>query len=327
MPLQSIARQPFPIPRINLQIIISACKQAVSKGLAHNRSLSLCCLLLLLFSSTGYAQTLVLAQISDRPKKDYDQLRPMAEYLASRMQDLGVTGADVKLFADLPSLIEAMQSGQVHWVTETAYSGAYLIHEANARPLLRKWKKGQHHYQSLIYTHRSSAVKELADLRGQIIAFEQPSSFSGYYLPRMILEQIGLQLQPLANLKEKPAAGKVGYVFSRNEKNNVLWVHKRLASAGSVNDGDWEDTDRVPSRLKADLRILYRSENYPRALELVADSVPQSWAERLRTVLLDMRTDNHRQLLERYESATGFAPVTDKDHQLLSDIYHSSQAW
>jgi phosphonate transport system substrate-binding protein len=176
---------------------------------------------LVLFSAVE-ARVLVLGQVSDRPGKDYEQLRPMADYAAQQLAPLGISSAEVRLFPQAADLVAAMRRGEVDWVTETPFTAARLVHEAGARLLLRKWKRGQREYQSIIYTRLGSSVRSLDDLVGQTITFEHADSFSSYYLPRRLLEQRGMVLSPMKDLQQLPVPGRVSYMFSRNERNNAL---------------------------------------------------------------------------------------------------------
>ena len=186
------------------------------------------CLVALLFSlisvQPAFSQTLVIAQLSDRPKKDLKQLRPMVEYAAEALSTVGITGGRVELFEDIDSLVKAVKAGEVHWVTETPYSAAVLVHEAEAIPLLMKWKSRQQRYQTFIYTHKDSGIHTLGDLVGKRIAFEHDASFSSYFLPRMVMEKEGYDFNAIDSTKAKLVADKINYAFSRNEKNNLLWV-------------------------------------------------------------------------------------------------------
>lgn len=285
------------------------------------------CLSSLLISSHLAAETLVLAQLSDRPKKDFKQLRPMAKYVAKQLGHVGITRAEVRLFSELDELVDAVKSGEVHWVTETPYSAAVLVHEADATPLLMKWKSRQQRYQTLIYTHKDSGLKTLSDLTGKRIAFEHNNSFSSYYLPRLVLEMQELNLKKIDGLNAERQSDKINYLFSRNEKNNLLWVHKRLVEAGALNDGDWQNQGRVPDALKADLRIIYRSAPYPRALELVSATLAPERAEALKNLLLSMTPSTHGKLLSRYEKTSGFEALNDDVPKLLAEIYNNSRNW
>ncbi len=285
------------------------------------------CLSTLLITSHVAAETLVLAQLSDRPKKDFKQLRPMAKYVAKQLGHVGITRAEVRLFSELDELVEAVKNGDVHWVTETPYSAAVLVHEADAVPLVMKWKSRQQRYQTLIYTHKDSGLKSLEDLSGKRIAFEHNNSFSSYYLPRLILEKQGQRLNQINGLHAERDNNKVNYLFSRNEKNNLLWVHKQLVEAGALNDGDWQNPGRVPDALKSELRIIYRSEPYPRALELVSSKLSAERAAALKALLLGMTPDSHGKLLSRYEKTSGFEALNDDVPDLLAEIYNNSRNW
>jgi phosphonate transport system substrate-binding protein len=281
---------------------------------------------LVLFSAVE-ARVLVLGQVSDRPGKDYEQLRPMADYAAQQLAPLGISSAEVRLFPQAADLVAAMRRGEVDWVTETPFTAARLVHEAGARLLLRKWKRGQREYQSIIYTRLGSSVRSLDDLVGQTITFEHADSFSSYYLPRRLLEQRGMVLSPMKDLQQLPVPGRVSYMFSRNERNNALWVHKSLIVAGALSSSDWNDPARVPPALRDELRIIFRSPSYPRALELVSAGLAPELVAALRDLLLRMTPANAPELMAAYEKTTGFEPILPDDLSLLNDIYRSSRAW
>ncbi|MBE9395683.1 phosphate/phosphite/phosphonate ABC transporter substrate-binding protein [Pontibacterium sp. N1Y112] len=283
--------------------------------------------LALIYTSPAIADTLVLAQLSDRPKKDFKQLRPMAKYVASQLQSLGITRGEVRLFSELDELTEAVKNGEVHWVTETPYTASVLVHEGDAIPLVMKWKSRQKRYQTLIYTHKDSQLTSLGDLLGKRIAFEHNNSFSSYYLPRLLLHKQGISATKIEGFNAPRASDKINYLFSRNEKNNLLWVHKGLVEAGALNDGDWENKGRVPEELKSELRIIYRSEPYPRALELVSSKLSEERATALKKLLLSMTQESHGKLLSRYEKTDGFEVLTPEVPQLLEDIYATSRTW
>jgi phosphonate transport system substrate-binding protein len=281
---------------------------------------------LVLFSAVE-ARVLVLGQVSDRPGKDYEQLRPMADYAAQQLAPLGISSAEVRLFPQAADLVAAMRRGEVDWVTETPFTAARLVHEAGARLLLRKWKRGQREYQSIIYTRLGSSVRSLDDLVGQTITFEHADSFSSYYLPRRLLEQRGMVLSPMKDLQQLPVPGRVSYMFSRNERNNALWVHKSLIVAGALSSSDWDDPARVPPALRDELRIIFRSPSYPRALELVSAGLAPKLVAALRDLLLHMTPANAPELMAAYEKTTGFEPILPDDLPLLNDIYRSSRTW
>jgi len=273
------------------------------------------------------ANTLVLAQISERPKKDFKELRPMAAYMAEKLASVGFTQGQVKLFNNIDDLVAAVKRGEVHWISETAKTASVLINQTDAKLLVNKWKNGQHSYASIIYARKDSGINTLSDLKGKVIAFENKDSFSSYFLPRVLIEERGLTLRHMADVRVKPSAEEVGYVFSRNEKNNVLWTAKRLVDAGVINDGDWENTDRVPKNIKAQFKILLSSPQFPRSYEITTPMLSPKATKLLKATLLSMTVENSNGVLARYENSIGFGELPKGYEKQLNDIYQRSLAW
>lgn len=289
-----------------------------------------CFVLGLLFTSLiplASAQTLVIAQLSDRPKKDYKQLRPMVEYAAERLSHLGISRGEVKLYDTPEALVKAVKNGEVHWITETPYTASILVHDAGAHPLLMKWKSNQRRYQTLIYTRKDSPIQSIGDLAGKRIAFEHNTSFSSYLLPRILIEKRGLKLNQVRNSQDPVNNEQVNYLFSRNEKNNLLWVHKGIVDAGALNNGDWNNPKRVPKVLKDDLKIIFRSAFYPRALELVGPGLSPTIRNGLKELLLSLNKEQHAGLLHRYEKTAGFEELTPDLNRTLHEVYSFRQRY
>ncbi len=271
-------------------------------------------------TTTAAAEALVLGQVSDRPKKDFKQLLPMARYMAGKLQQHGFSSARVQLYDTAEALIAAVKQGEVHWVSETPYTSARLIQETASRPLVKKWKNHQRRYQTLIYTLQRREILTLQELAGRRIAFEHPDSFSSYFLPRRILETAGLQLVELKHPNDPVPEGKVGYLFSRNEKNNALWVDKEIVAAGSLNNGDWADPDRVTPDMHKRFRVIHRSDFYPRAFELATPELSPEAAATLQNELLALTPEADEDLLARYEQTGGFSTVEEADLLFLKGL-------
>lgn len=277
--------------------------------------------------SQAYARPIVLAQVSDRPKKDFKQLRPMAAEVAKRLSQYGITEGQVRLYPNVEELTLAMQRGEVDWVTETLYSAAVLVAEANAKPLVQKWKGGDQEYRSFLFTRRDSALNNLNDLVGRSVAFEHPASFSSYYLPRHLFDSQGMTTRYLESIRAHRHPGMVNFLFSRNEKNNVLWVEKGLVDAGVISEADWNDEVRVSAQQRQMFKVIHRSEFYPRALELVSPNLDAQVAEGLRSVLLEMSPVADSDVMARYERTTGFSKISDNLYRQLEEIYQHQKAW
>ncbi len=279
------------------------------------------CGLMLLFSMPVYAdaqnqslqKALVVSKVSHNPKKHYNYLKPMADFLANEMQDLGYTHGEVLMAKDNQQMIEYLKQGKVDLVTETAFSAMFFHQQAGAEPILRKWKKGVPSYYTVIFVHRNSEIQSLSDLRGKVIAFEDPGSTSAFYMPAAALLEADLKLQLLASPRDKPATDQVGYVFSREELNTSIWVHKGIVAAGAFSNLDWGKTDHMPAELHDDLRIIYQTNPIPRAIELVRKDLPTNTKNRLKEIMLDMHNNPEvEQVLRSYQKTKKFDVLTDE---------------
>ena len=272
--------------------------------------------------ATGQAgKTLVLGKISTSPHKHLKSLQSMADYLVSHMHDLGYSHGKVLLTPDKQGLARNLRQGKVDLITETAFSTMYLHEAAGAEPILRKWKKGIAEYHSVIFVRKDSGINNLDDLKGKTIAFEDSNSTSAYYLPAYELLMAGLQLEQLNSPRDKARANFIGYVFSKQEINTSVWVHKGRTDAGALSNIDWQKNDHMPESFHADLKIIHHSLPIPRALESLRNDLPNAVKARIKQLLLAMDKDPAAyQVLHDYQKTRKFDLLTGQTWQDLIDI-------
>jgi phosphonate transport system substrate-binding protein len=269
---------------------------------------------LLLFLAAGLAQAadgvLVLGRISDDPRRHYEQLQPLLDYVVPRMKSVGITEGRVLMARDTQQMMSYLRRGKVDWVTETPGTGLLLADRAGARPLLLTERSGAREYRSVIFTRRDSGITSLAQLQGKTIAFQSPSSTSAYLVPAMALREQGLAMSLMVSPLEGADAGSVGYVFANTDANLAAWVHKKLVDAGGFSDQDWATLQRVSEAFRRDLVIIHTTEPVPRAMEVVSGGMPPAVAERLKQVLLGASADPQaRDALRQFFRTTGFYEV------------------
>ena len=280
---------------------------ALTGGLRH---LSL----VLLFLASGLAQAadgvLVLGRISDDPRRHYEQLQPLLDYVVPRMRSVGITEGRVLMARDPQQMMSYLRRNKVDWVTETPGTGLLLADRAGARPLLLTERSGSREYRSVIFTRRDSGITNLSQLLGKTVAFQSPSSTSAYLVPAMVLREQGLPMSLMVSPLEGADAGSVGYVFANTDANLAAWVHKKLVDAGGFSDQDWASLQRVSEAFRRDLVIIHTTEPVPRAMEVVSAGMPPAVAERLKQVLLGASSDPQaRDALRQFFRTTGFYEV------------------
>ncbi len=237
------------------------------------------------------AGVLVLGRVSDDPKSQYESMKALVDYVASRMGDVGIREGRVLIARDALQMASYLRRGRVDWVSETG-SGAMLLQQrADAQTLVLSERNGIRRYRTIYFARRDGEVKSLAMLRGHRIAFQNRTSTSAYFVPAMELLDMGLSMEILGSPFDTPASNSVGYVFARTEQNIATWVHKGLVDVGTVSDLDWTNPEHVPEFFKADFAILRESAEVPRGVEMVRKSLNPDVLARLHEVLLRIGDD------------------------------------
>lgn len=264
---------------------------------------------------------LIIGRVSNNPKKHYPRLVPINNYVTERMKDLGITKGSVLIAKDNGEMIRYLKEGKVDWVTETPFSAFVFSEETGAEIILRRWKKGVPDYYTVFFTRKDSGINSIKDIKGKKIAFNDPGSTSSYFVPLAVLKKAGLEPVELSGPREKPPAGKTGYAFTGGDELNVTaWVHKGLAEVGAFSNLDWESNKDVPYAFRKDLKIIYRTNSFPRAVELVRKGLDPRIKKRLKEILLNAHHDPQaEEALEKYRKTARFDEFKGKTKEKLEE--------
>lgn len=83
-------------------------------------------------------QTLILGKVSANPQKHYRQLKPIVDYAAARMGDIGIQAGEVRLVPDKRELARLLRQGQVDWVTDSVFPALFYMEKAGADIILKR---------------------------------------------------------------------------------------------------------------------------------------------------------------------------------------------
>src|SRR5918992_1633744 len=160
-------------------------------------------------------KTITLGLVSEVNQKEIsDHFSDFARYVARKSFSGTQADGAVVVTRTLPELAKLLEQDKVDYFMESPYP-TYLINHvhAAAKLLLRRWKGGKAEYRSLIATNKDIGTARLQDLRGKIIAFEDPESTSGYFLPKFFLQRNGFKLSPVTTPSASVPPTQIGYVF------------------------------------------------------------------------------------------------------------------
>jgi phosphonate transport system substrate-binding protein len=233
------------------------------------------------------------------------RFQPFSEYVARRIfPDKNARGG-VLVASTLPELARLLGEKKVDFFMESPYP-TYVINSVHGAGtlLLRRWKGGKSEYRSLIAAQRDAGIDRLQDLRGKIIAFEDPESTSGYFLPKLFLQRSGFKLTQAGSPSAAVAQTEVGYVFAKEQETLIDWVLKKQVAAGALSDDDYESLEEIR---KSRLNVLAQTEFLPRHLVSVRKDLGPERTERLIQALRAMHEDAQgAKILRQTDGTTKF---------------------
>lgn len=260
------------------------------------------------------ARTLVLGRVSSDPLRVYKQLKPMVDYVAARMPDLGITGGSVLVAKDHREMVHYLKGDKVDWVQKGVFEAVSYKKEAGAELALRSWREGVPVYYTVIFSRKDGAVSSLADLVGRKLAFEDPGSTSAFFVPSAILKRAGYQLRELATPREKTPPDTIGYAFAGDELSITTRVHRGLADAGAYHNQNWDKPSDNPDAMKKDLKIIYKGKPMPRMIEVFRGKLDPQIKLRIKEILLRAHDDPAAK-----DALQGYGPRTAKFDEFLGE--------
>lgn len=248
----------------------------------------------------GTVNALVLGDISDEPTEIIEDFQPLADYLAAEQ---GRQRGAVAVVPDMETMASWLASGKGDVYFDSPYPAMVVSELSGAQPALRRWKGGDAAYHSIIFTRADSDIRSIEDLNGGTLAFEEPSSTSGYMLPLGYLVEAGLRLVEDQEA-EQVSADAIGYVFSESGNNSIQWGLAQRVEAAAVGVPDFEE---IPPAVREQLRILAETEALPRHLVVLSPTLTPAEVEAITATLLAMdETAAGRETLTSFEATAQF---------------------
>jgi phosphonate transport system substrate-binding protein len=252
------------------------------------------------------AKTLTLGIVAEISQQEIaDHFRDFVRYVARRISPGSIIEGRVVVTSTPAALADLLKHKKADFYMDSPYP-TYIINTVHGagKLLLRRWKRGMSEYDSLIFTSRNSETKRLADLQGRIIAFEDPASTSGYFLPKLFLSRMGFKLTEKKQTGAAVSPGDIAYVFAYSQAKLVDLVLTNQAAAGAFSNDDYS---ALEEKRKSDITVLAETEKLPRHLLSVRASMPPGLAKRIEQILLRMHEDAEgRPILERTSETTKF---------------------
>ena len=150
-------------------------------------------------------------------------------------------GVPTKLFtaADYNGVIQGLIGGTLDmaWLGASSYAAVYVEDPDAVEPVLVKTNlDGSFTYHSIGFARADSGITSLADMEGQVFAFGDPNSTSGYLIPLVEIPEEGFSMEPGEYFSD--------VIFTGGHEQTIVAVANGDIAAGVTwadGLGDWED--------------------------------------------------------------------------------------
>lgn len=264
----------------------------------------------LLLARPVMAKTVVIGSVGDVPMNEIKKFLPLVKYLAKQLQPEGYDQGKVVVARSISEMAAFLREGKADLYIDSPFPIAAVSRLSGSQFLLLRMKKGLSEYHSVIFTRKDSGINRLQDLNQKVIGFKEPFSSSGYFVPKMMLVHEGLKLVPKKDVTDPVAPREVGYVFTNDSENTMVWVLRKKVAAGATDNQAYE----LEARNSLDsLKILYQTFSFPRHIVSYRADLPAPLVARIKEVLLKMNlSDEGKKALEEFEKTTRFDEVPEQ---------------
>lgn len=261
---------------------------------------------------------ITLGSVSLNPAAEHDVFRPLADYLGARLDSVGIGRGRVVVVDSLSTMVNELEAGRVDFYIDSPFPVGFVVQHSDTKVLLQRFKQGAKVYRSVLFARADGGIESLADLRGRVIAFGEPFSTSGYLLPKAALISDGFRLVNYADPGATVPDDEIGYIFSNDAENTMVWVLKGKVTAGAVN----EDYFKALAGSRAgELKILHRSNEVPRNIVCARGDLDPEVVRAVVGVLLGMNGDvTGQEVLASFEQTSGFGIFPEGGEQALAGV-------
>ena len=273
--------------------------------------------------------TLVIGTVVPNPEeheKKLQEYQTFLDYVVSQLGALGIARGEVVLAKTPVEMAKFMRQAKVDIYSDTAFPSYIAYQLAEAELLVSRWKKGVEKYHSTIFIRRGSGITSLDDLKGRMIAFEDPGSTSAYFLPKAELIKRGYRLTEKLTPADPVAPDEIGYYFSMSDEQVVTDVMNGTAAAGAQQEAEIFQYLTETGQADNSAALLLVTRDIYRSMVLVRRDLNPELKAALKQLLLAMdQTPEGLAVLKQFRKTAAFGEFLPSPEAALGSIKELSK--
>jgi phosphonate transport system substrate-binding protein len=248
---------------------------------------------------------LIFGRVHDDPVRSIRDRQEFVDYIAKKLGPLGFSGGKILVVEKMQLLAQALRDGKVDLFHDSVVPSLLLQKWSGSMPILRQWKYGEADYEGVIVVQKTSGINTLADLKGKVIAFEEPHSTSASVLPRMLFEEKKIKLNHMTSA-ETAKADAVNFIYGSDGSAVNVLMTGRVDAATTIP----REIDRLKPEVRDSLKIIGKTISVPRQIISIRKNLDPKVVKALKDILISMDTYPEGQgVLKRQQNTTKFDEI------------------
>ena len=259
---------------------------------------------------------LVFGRVHDDPVRSIRDRQEFVDYIAKKLAPLGITGGRVLVVEKMQMLAQALKDGKVDLFHDSVVPTMVLSKWTGAVPILRQWKYGEPDYEGVIVFQKNSGINSISELKGKVIAFEEPHSTSASILPRMLLEEKKLKLVPVKS-RDGAKPDSVGYIYGADGSGVNVLMTGRVDAATTIP----REIERLKPEVRDSLKVIAKTVSVPRQIIAVRKDLDPKIIKALKEILNNMdATPEGQGVLKRQQNTSKIDEIPPGSLEQLKHI-------
>lgn len=240
------------------------------------------------------------------PQGSAESYAPLLEYIAERL-NRPVERIQRRTYAEVNELLRSGEVDLAFVCTSSFISGQ---RQFNLQLLAAPQVDNQTFYQAKIIVPANSTADHLTDLRGEVFAFTDPTSFTGRVYPTYLLQELG----------EKPESFFRRTIFTYSHDDAIRAVAAGVAGGASVDSLVLDFALKREPELKSSIRVIHASPPFGMPPVVISPDIrPQLQAELSELLLTMDQNPQGREALQALDYDR-FVQVDAEDYRSAKEI-------
>jgi len=262
------------------------------------------------------AKALVFGRVQDDPVRAIRDRQEFVDYLAKKLRPLGIGSGKIVVVEKLHELARLIKEGKVDMFHDSVVPTVVVSKWSGAIPILRQWKSGEAEYDSAVVVRKSSNIETIADLKGKVLAFDEPHSTSAHVIARMYLIENKLKLVQM-NSTGGAVPNATGFVYGADGSALNLLMMGRVDAAVTSS----REFNELRPEVRETLKIIAKTVSVPRQLIAVRKSLDPKLHRSLKETMLEMDKDPEgQQVLRRQQKTTKIDAIPPSSMEQLRAV-------